>query len=625
MHFDFHTSPGIENILGNFDAEGFAQQLSTAHIEYINMAARCNMGFSYYNTKVGKKYPGLDSRDAFGEILSACHKRNIGVTAYFNIGLCHELAADNPGWLKVRKDGRVYLDNKFDNFFRVMCFNSPYREHFLQEIREICEYDIDGIFCDCFRNDPCYCPSCMADMASRGIDTKDDSAVRDYQNTVRMEFANEVKQAMGEKLGKIKLYFNVLPMLGDNHTHSELECLPSGFWGFDYFNHMAAYTRTKFEDLLYMSGRFQDEWGDFGGIKPLASMQNDLYDAMMNSFGISYGDHLHPVDGFENEVALRVGKVMEEKMLYEPYTDNSKNIVELGVLITPSHNEFGIYSPSLKGIARMLKELKLTYNVYDEEGFFEEARLLIIGEDMGFSDKLGARLKRYVRNGGKVLFAGSATDIGNKAGLLDYIEEPKPDSNDNAYFISDGSNMRYAMYRPSRVIKNINGCERAKYVEPLLNFTWDGRQAAFYRPQGKVTEYSAAVSGENTACICFDIFGAYIESSLVEQRDLVERLIRDILPERLIEASELPKSTTVSLTQNEAGTVLHIKATYPELKNSRGIIEEHAYIKSAELSIKGEYEVYRLPERIPVDCCIRDGRTVFKSGDILGYRAFLLK
>ena len=50
LHFDFHTSPGVDNILGNFDAEKFAEQLNTAHIEYINVAARCNMGYSYYKT-----------------------------------------------------------------------------------------------------------------------------------------------------------------------------------------------------------------------------------------------------------------------------------------------------------------------------------------------------------------------------------------------------------------------------------------------------------------------------------------------------------------------------------------------------------------------------------------------
>ena len=68
LHFDFHTSPGIENILQNFDAEHFAEQMANAHIEYVNVAARCNMGYSYYNTQVGKKYPGLGDRDMLDEL-----------------------------------------------------------------------------------------------------------------------------------------------------------------------------------------------------------------------------------------------------------------------------------------------------------------------------------------------------------------------------------------------------------------------------------------------------------------------------------------------------------------------------------------------------------------------------
>ena len=61
LHFDFHTAPGIPNLFADFDAERFADQLVDAHVEYINFTARCNMGFSYYNTKVGKKYAGLGS------------------------------------------------------------------------------------------------------------------------------------------------------------------------------------------------------------------------------------------------------------------------------------------------------------------------------------------------------------------------------------------------------------------------------------------------------------------------------------------------------------------------------------------------------------------------------------
>ena len=626
-HFDFHTPPGVENFLGNFDAEHFADQLAQAHIEYVNVAARCNMGFSYYNTKVGIKYPGSGDRDMLREIIDACHKRGIGVTAYLNVGLDHELAADNPGWLKVGKDGKIYLDNKRGNFFRVMCYNSPYRAHFLAEIREICEYDIDGLFCDCFTHRECFCPKCMAEMAKRGVNMDDDDAVMDYQNQVRIEFSKEIYDAVGEKKDKIKLYFNGMSWTLDHQTHAEIECLThSPYWGYDYFDSMAAYTRTMYEDRVYMSGRFQNSWGDFGGIKPLASMQYDLYDAMMNSFGISYGDHLHPVDGFENQVVADIAKVMEEKIAYEPYTENSDNIVEAGVIIRSNDvtRNLPYYA---KGAARILKELKVQYNVYDENGRFEDdgVKLLILAENADYGDAFNARLQAFAANGGKVIFTGSAIDLGKELGLLDFVELVGKDTRDNAYYTAEGSDMRWAMYAPSRILKNAGGTEVAKYINNVFNFVWDGRQSYYYRPQGEPTEYSAAVLQGNTACVCFDLFNAYADHFLIEHRALFETLLNALLPERLIHAPSMPKTATTALTKNAAHTVFHIKATYPEHKMNRGIIEEHNYMRSVPVSLMGEYEVYALPEMTKLDSRIENGRTEFATGDLLGYRAYLLK
>lgn len=627
LHFDFHTSPGIENILENFDADHFAEQMADSHVEYVNLAARCNMGFSYYNTRVGKKYPGLGDRDVFDEMIKACHKRGIGVTAYINVSLDHDFAADNLGWLKVSRDGRIYADNKKSNFFRMMCYNSPYRSHFLEEIREICQYDIDGVFCDCFQLSECFCPVCMADMAKRGVNVQDNAAVLEYQNKVRIEFANEIYDAAGDKKGKIKFYFNSMSWTLDIQTHAEIECLTSSpHWGFDCFDSLAAYSRTMYEDRVYMSGRFQNSWGDFGGIKTLTSMQNDLYDAMMNSFAISYGDHLHPVDGFENEVASRIKQVMEEKIAYEPYTEDSDNVVEIGVIVRS--NDFNRGVPYFtKGVVRMLKELKLTYNIYDENGCFEDdnVKLLILEDMADYGDAFKARVLDFCAKGGRVIFSGNSIKLGKELGLLEFVELVGDDSRDNAYYTVEGSDMRWAMYDPSKVIKNVSGTEVARYVSNVMNFTWDGRQSCYYRPQGEVTEYSAAVLKDNVACVCFNIFKAYADNFLIEHRDLIKTLIDSLLPSKLVEAPLMPKTATVALTKNSENTVLHVKSTYPEHKMTRGIIEEHVYMKSTPVSVDGEYEVYLLPEMKKTDSRIENGRTLFETGDLLGYRAFLLK
>jgi hypothetical protein len=132
--------------------------------------------------------------------------------------------------------------------------------------------------------------------------------------------------------------------------------------------------------------------------------------------------------------------------------------------------------------------------------------------------------------------------------------------------------------------------------------------------------------GENTACICFDIFKAYADNFLIDHRALLEKLIDELMDERLVEASALPKTATTAITKTDKHTVFHVKTTYPEHKMNRGIVEEHVWAKSTPVSVKGEYgEVYVLPEMTRVESKTEKGRTSFETGDILGYRAFLLK
>ena len=130
---------------------------------------------------------------------------------------------------------------------------------------------------------------------------------------------------------------------------------------------------------------------------------------------------------------------------------------------------------------------------------------------------------------------------------------------------------------------------------------------------------------DSAACVCFDIFKAYADNFLVEHRELMKKLIDTLLPEKLIDAPEMPKTATAALTRNAEHTVFHVKSTYAEHKMSRGIIEEHVYMKGVPVSIKGEYEVYALPELTKLDSRTENGRTLFETGDLLGYKAFLLK
>ena len=89
IHFDFHTMPGCNDVGTEFNGREFAATLHKAKVEYINIFAKCNLGFCYYPTRIGTVYPGLKF-DLMGEIIHACKKAGIRVAVYFNAGLSHE-------------------------------------------------------------------------------------------------------------------------------------------------------------------------------------------------------------------------------------------------------------------------------------------------------------------------------------------------------------------------------------------------------------------------------------------------------------------------------------------------------------------------------------------------------
>ena len=59
VHLDFHTSPDCPDVGVDFDGDTFARTLQEAHVDAINIFAKCHHGYSYYPTKVGTVHPGL--------------------------------------------------------------------------------------------------------------------------------------------------------------------------------------------------------------------------------------------------------------------------------------------------------------------------------------------------------------------------------------------------------------------------------------------------------------------------------------------------------------------------------------------------------------------------------------
>ena len=617
VHLDFHTMPGIEDFGESINANELANQMAYANVSYVNVVARCNIGYSYYPTRVGESYPTMKG-NICADIVKALKEKGIGVTLYLNGGLNHMLMVKNPAIMKIDKNGRAYTNpDENMNFFRSVCFNSEYREHLLEEIKELLEMEPDGIFVDCMIPRSCYCPRCIEKMRSEGIDISDENEVYTYSVKLIKEVMMQIREIV---LKEKRLFLNSFPF-DDIHemvSHSELECLPtdSGEWGYDFISAMAPYQRMFTNDRVYMTGCFVGGWGDFGGKKTKAAIENDVYDALLYGYSPSIGDHMHPRDGINKRLYSEIGEIYSYVKKLEKWTENSTPICDTAILRNKCTNGSiqSSVSSSAKGAARMLSELKICFDIINEDMDFDKYKLLVLPDEIEITDKLYKKLSKFK---GSILSSGHSYRNG---GVWDYFDAFE-DENTDGYYEFNGE--VFGQY--SLAVKMKSDYFFAEYIEPYFRKEFDGIHAYFYNPPYKCHGYSAVVFNNTKAHIGFNVFEAYLDFGAIYLKNLVKSVIERLLPDPLIKSDSLPAFARTTLMRGKEGDILHIKTTAPEHRGEKGVIEEHLSLPSGrKIEIKGGYKkAYLLPDMKEFNVETFDGYTSLILPEVTGYSPFL--
>lgn len=614
IHIDFHTMPGVTDFAKHIDAEATADLFASAHVTWVNLFARCNIGFSYYPTKIGIPYPGMQ-RDLLGELIEACHKRDIGVTAYLNIDLDHELFRLHPEYCRVNQDGSVLEQRIVDNnFYRSGCLNGAYRSYLMAEIREILTKDPDGIFCDCLIPKPCWCETCRAKMEKLGIDHSQPEQVRQFAFDTILEVAREIRATVPQNK---RLFLNSFPYdrVADLCSHAELECLPSDtrIWGYDFFTTHAPYWRMFTDDRLYMTGRFGRSWGDYGGYRDALAMECDVYDALMYGYHPSVGDHMDPVYGLDARLYGQIGGIYEKVMALEPWTEGSQPVVEAAILRNQSAWNAGA-NASVKGAAKLLSEKKVCFNILDETMSFDGYRLLVLPNGLKMTPVLCQKLADFK---GNILSCGTSCDT---QGRWSFLADVQADDRADGFYDHEGRAV--AMYVPA--VKMRSARSVCSYIPPRFDRIWDGNHAYYYIPPGEADGCSAIAATEDTAHICFDIFRSYFENDAPHLSETVTKLLEKLLPGRLIEG-ELPGYARATLLRGELD-LLQIKTTYPQYWSHGGRITDHVCLPAGrKVSVAGIYEkACAVPGGEPLAITVEEGRTVIELPQIEGYLAVAL-
>ena len=640
VHFDFHNLPALPDLGDDFSAEEYVKILKDAKVKYINFFARCNLGFSYYPTKIGVTHPHLKGRDMLGDMIKECHKHDIGISAYVNGGINHEIAGRKREWTVVNDNGQVMAKDKNFHEFRTLCFNTGYGDYLISEVKEIFELytDVDGIFIDCLTSaPPCYGRECIDEMAAQGVDAENQEEVMKYNERKFVKIAERLKEAVPE--GKKFIINGSLPngtcYPGKTalETHSEIECLVTGGWGYEYFPWKVAYERNVFENTLFMTGRFHQTWGDFGGIREKAGFEFDAFYALANAVDISIGDHLPPRGLPEKAVYDIVKEIYTEVEATEPWTDGAKYVPEIGLFM--SEGEWSLFHESkrfpiwnavwaFQGACRMLSEFKYQFDAITKDADLSKYRLLILPDCVVLSEEETKIIEKYIENGGKVISSGTSalnsdmTDFASRKWNFTYggdapfkkqyfktrniIAEGIPDMPVDSY--SDGIAL---------VAKDEN-MVLADYWEPYFDKHWDGYQAYLYTPYEKKSDkYSAILKQDNVIHIAGRIFEAYNKHQYPVHRKVVANCIKLLLSEKRIE-SNLPIYARATLTEKDNFLLLHVLGYCPENKSGISVIDEGLKLYENKFSIESEKEpkkVYFVPTREDIDFKYEDGRIIF--------------
>ncbi len=619
IHLDFHTSPYIGEIGEDFVREEFAGILTKAHVNSINLFAKCHHGMYYYPTKIGTMHPNLGF-DLFGEQVRACREHGIRPIAYTCAAWNEDWADRHPEWLVVDTDGLLGHKKPFDRSFgawRSLCYNNPeYQELLKEEMKEIYDnYHPDGFWIDIIQGQDCICPHCSRDMKEHGLDPKNIRDVKIFNKISETEFCKEFYSYLKGLDSKLCVYFNSHPYELDNglneHYSSrekrqyfdmiDIESLPSDLWGYTHFPIAANYVGKNEEEICMMNGKFHTSWGDFGTIRNQNALEYECFRAIASGAKVCIGDQLHPSGRLDSAVYDRIGKVYERIEAMEPWLTGDEKVCEAAVFITVSAGEVNPDRGGTveEGIHRILTELHIPYDFVDCKDDLEKYSLLIIPEQTRLGDT--GKIESFVKRGGKLLvFADGGLREGEFAVPqipAKYLGESEFDVRyieaDSEYF-PDVPPMKHVLYSPGVRIKAM-GEVLAQVTEPYFSRTDEHfcshRQSP---PKCVSTGEAAIVRNDSAVYISAPLSSMYCEYGYSVYKEIVRRCIELLCPRPLIE-TDLSGISEVYLRKNGEKRILHILSYVITRKAKRlDTIEE----KFNECNKYIKFKMERRPEKV---------------------------
>lgn len=568
-------------------------------MDSITVFSKCHHGWAYHPSEANEQHPGL-AFDLLGEMIGAAHAVGVKTPVYLSAGLDEKLARRHPEWLiRDIHDQTRWVKDFMTPGYHEFCFNTPYLDILLAQIEEVAtRYDADGIFLDIVGVRRCYCQYCVAELRRNGQDPRDLQAVAALGRKTYMNYTDRVRKLVHSIKPSLPIFHNSGHQvrgrreLAHANTHLELESLPTGGWGYDHFPLSARYAQTLGMDVLGMTGKFHQAWGEFGGYKHPNALRFETALSLAHGAGCSIGDQLHPRGLMDPATYSLIGEAYAEVEAKEPWCRRVSGVADVAVLSLEAAQEAappGKRNPSRNnlsdaGAVRILTECHYLFDMVDMEADFHAYKVLVLPDEVLLWPELTAKINSFIARGGKVLATGrSGLDLEEEAAFVLELGVTRVGKNPYCpdYFRPDFTPgplkpAAFVMYAEGQQVELApGGRELGRRENPYFNrdvFTFCSHQ---HTPTDGEYGGPGMVESDSGIYIAWNVFADYADQGHLILKEMAHEALQRLLPRPMAETG-LPARGIITLQhqKEESRYIQHMLYNTPVKKGRVEVIED---------------------------------------------------
>lgn len=603
IHLDFHTSEHIRDIGRDFDPDRFARTLAEAHVDSINLFARCHHGYLYYPSQINSErvHPHLCRPNLLPDQIEACHKVGIRAPIYVTVQWDKFTADEHPEWLLRDETEKPYGNPLFDDFHgfynRLDVSHPDFYDFLANHVREIfATMPVDGLWFDIVVPYFSYTKRWLDAMDDAGLDRGNPDHRTRFARQSIADFQTRMTgfvRSLPEYTDDCTIFYNSGHVgyrhrdYFDQFTHFELESLPGGGWGYMHFPTAQRYARGLDKPTLGMTGKFHSSWGDFHGYKNEASLEFEVFNMLALGASACIGDQLPPLGGLDKTTYELIGGVFEAVKRKEPWCEGAVAICDVAVM---NPEEFqrseGVFHEQEEskgrtdfGVVRMLQELGHQFDLIDSGRDFSAYRLIVLPDTIPVSLELAKKLKAFINSGGSLV-------LSHKSGLnpagdafaeavfgVDYIGDAEfcPDFLRPEPPLRNGlQDTRYVMAQRGLAVNAVDGAEvLARTERPYFNRDWKYFCSHQYAPSSGEFVQPSVVRKGAVVYFAHPVFRMYDDEACRWVKRIVRNAIDLLLPVALVK-HDGPSSLIVTLNEQAAESryVMHLQHYIPERRGN---------------------------------------------------------